>query len=59
MDEGGSSSSQHTFQVLTKRPERVRSLEGRLRWTPNVWLGVSIESEQWLERLGPLAAAGA
>ena len=51
--------SQHTFQVLTKRPERVRSLEGRLGWAPNIWLGVSIESERWLDRLGPLAATGA
>lgn len=49
----------HTFQVLTKRPERVSSLEGQLRWTPNIWLGVTIESEQWLARLGPLAATGA
>ena len=51
--------SRHTFQVLTKRPERVGSLESRLRWAPNIWLGVSIESEQWLERLEPLAATGA
>ena len=51
--------SRHTFQVLTKRPERVRALESRLCWTPNVWLGVSIESERWLERLGTLTATGA
>ena len=43
--------SRHTFQVLTKRPRRVASLNGRLRWTPNIWLGTSIESERWLERL--------
>ena len=51
--------SQHTFQLLTKRPEQVRLLEGRLCWAPNIWLGVSIESERWLDRLGPLAATGA
>ena len=51
--------SQHTFQVLTKRPDRVRTLDDRLHWTPNIWLGVSIEAEPWLERLGPLAATGA
>ena len=51
--------SQHTFQVLTKRPERLRALESRLCWTPNIWLGASIESEQWLGRLGPLTATGA
>ncbi|MCY3819142.1 MAG: phage Gp37/Gp68 family protein [Gammaproteobacteria bacterium] len=51
--------SQHTFQVLTKRPDRVTMLDDRLRWTPNIWLGVSIESEPWLKRLGPLSATGA
>lgn len=43
--------SQHTFQVLTKRPSRVRQLSSRLTWTPNIWMGTSIESEQWLDRL--------
>lgn len=42
---------QHTFQVLTKRPGRVRKLNKRLHWTPNIWMGVSIESERWLPRL--------
>ncbi len=41
----------HTFQVLTKRPRRVALLNERLHWTPNIWLGTSIESEMWLERL--------
>ena len=51
--------SQHTFQVLTKRPERVMRLDGRLRWTPNIWLGTSIESERWMGRLDPLNETGA
>lgn len=42
--------SRHTFQILTKRPRRVGRLDARLRWTPNIWLGVSIESERWLGR---------
>ena len=46
--------SQHTFQVLTKRPGRVVQLGRRLRWTPNIWLGTSIESERWLGRLARL-----
>lgn len=33
--------SQHTFQVLTKRPGRVALLNDRLSWTPNIWLGTS------------------
>ena len=51
--------SQHTFQVLTKRPGRVAALEERLRWTPNIWLGTSIESERWLGRLAWLEEIGA
>lgn len=51
--------SRHTFQVLTKRPGRVAALNKRLRWTPNIWLGVSIESETWMARLDRLKATGA
>ena len=51
--------SQHTFQVLTKRPNRVVRMNTCLRWTPNIWLGVSIESERWLGRLEPLKETGA
>ena len=51
--------SRHTFQVLTKRPSRVAELNRGLRWTPNIWLGTSIESEQWLERLALLTETGA
>ena len=51
--------TQHTFQVLTKRPSRVAQIDGRLNWTPNIWLGTSIESEKWLGRLEPLKETGA
>ncbi len=51
--------SRHTFQVLTKRPRRAALLEGRLRWTPNIWLGASIESQRWMRRLEPLRETGA
>ena len=50
---------QHTFQVLTKRPGRVSQLDARLDWTPNIWLGTSIESKRWLHRLDQLKASGA
>lgn len=46
--------SHHTFQVLTKRPGRVAQLAGRLTWTPNIWLGTSIEHERWIGRLAQL-----
>ena len=51
--------SRHTFQVLTKRPGRVAMLGDRLRWTPNIWLGASIESQRWLGRLEQLKNTGA
>lgn len=34
----------HHFQVLTKRPERALRYADRLPWSPNIWLGTSIES---------------
>lgn len=41
---------QHTFQVLTKRAERLSRLAPRLPWPSNVWMGVSIESESFAWR---------
>lgn len=46
--------SHHTFQVLTKRPERVLKLNEQLTWSPNIWLGTSIESKRWQFRLDEL-----
>ncbi len=45
----------HTFQLLTKRSERLRSLSGRLPWPKNVWMGVSVESAEYLHRIADLA----
>lgn len=33
----------HQFQVLTKRPERALRLADELPWSPNIWIGTSIE----------------
>jgi protein gp37 len=41
---------QHTFQILTKRHERMAELAPRLSWPANVWMGVSIENQRWVER---------
>ncbi len=51
--------TQHTFQVLTKRPARVAALDERLCWMPNIWLGASIESQKWLGRLDRLRETNA
>jgi protein gp37 len=50
---------QHQFQVLTKRPSRVCQLNGKVNWSSNIWLGVSIESERWVERLDRLKSTDA
>lgn len=42
--------TRHSFQVLTKRPERVVELAPRLPWPPNVWLGTSIERADYAFR---------
>jgi protein gp37 len=50
---------QHTFQVLEKRSERLRRLGADLPWAPNIWMGVSIEDSQVLNRIGDLKATPA
>ena len=42
--------SWHTFQILTKRSERLAELAPELNWPPNVWMGVSIETVDYLWR---------
>jgi len=51
----------HTFQVLTKRPERMRALlrGGSFKILPNVWLGTSVESAGYAGRLHALRATPA
>lgn len=46
--------SQHTFQVLTKRPERVKDMKNDLPWPRNVWMGTSVESDQYTCRIESL-----
>jgi protein gp37 len=41
----------HIFQVLTKRPERLAAMANSLPVSPNVWLGVSVESAAYIWKL--------
>lgn len=41
----------HTFQVLTKRSNRLLELSKQISWPPNVWMGVSVETPRYLERV--------
>ena len=40
----------HTYQVLTKRSRRLAKLADDLPWPPNVWMGVSVESDRYAFR---------
>ncbi|HUS03400.1 MAG TPA: phage Gp37/Gp68 family protein [Chitinophagaceae bacterium] len=42
---------QHTYQVLTKRAERLFELHDRLVWTNNIWMGVSVEDSRVTHRI--------
>ncbi|KNE83845.1 MULTISPECIES: DUF5131 family protein [Streptomyces] len=45
---------QHTYQVLTKRARRLRQVAPRLDWPNNLWMGVSVETEDELSRIDDL-----
>jgi protein gp37 len=49
----------HRFQVLTKRSERVTELTKELQWTPNIWMGVSVENSKYTYRIDDLRSTGA
>ena len=51
--------SWHTFQVLTKRADRLAVIASALNWPPNVWMGVSVESRGYLDRLDRLRSVPA
>ncbi len=40
----------HTFQILTKRHERLAELADYFDWPPNVWMGVTIENRRFIGR---------
>lgn len=44
----------HTFQVLTKRTERLKELYPQLNWPSNIWLGVSVEDKGAKHRIEAL-----
>ena len=44
----------HRFQVLTKRADRLAELNSELEWSPNVWMGVSVENQKYVHRIDEL-----
>ena len=49
----------HTFQVLTKRAERLAELSNELPWAENIWMGVSVENSDYVSRIDHLRVTGA
>lgn len=49
----------HIFQVLTKRSERLKELASRIVWTPNIWMGVTVELEKYYYRIEHLSSTPA
>jgi protein gp37 len=45
---------QHVFQVLTKRSERLLEIHTELKWTHNIWMGVSVEDSKVVNRIDDL-----
>ncbi|NJN73960.1 MAG: phage Gp37/Gp68 family protein [Limnothrix sp. RL_2_0] len=41
----------HIYQILTKRPERMLELAHHLNFPDNLWLGVSVESQDYVKRI--------
>lgn len=51
--------SWHQFQVLTKRSERLLEMSPSIDWPDNVWMGVSVESQDYAFRIDHLRKTGA
>lgn len=51
--------SWHRFQVLTKRADRLAELSPQLEWSPNIWMGVSVESQKYTHRIDDLRETNA
>jgi protein gp37 len=49
----------HQYQVLTKRSERLLELSKELTWEPQIWMGVSVENEDYTVRIHHLRQTGA
>ncbi len=50
---------QHVFQVLTKRADRLLELDKELKWSHNIWMGVSVEDKKVTERIDQLSKTNA
>lgn len=51
--------SWHTFQILTKRSERLLQFSNSFNWPDNVWMGVSVENMNYIYRIDHLRMTNA
>ncbi|HVZ81326.1 MAG TPA: phage Gp37/Gp68 family protein [bacterium] len=49
----------HQFQVLTKRADRLEKISSSVKWTKNIWMGVSVESDKFTYRIEMLKRTNA
>ena len=42
---------QHIFQVLTKRTDMLNEIHSGLKWTDNIWMGVTVEEKEYDSRI--------
>lgn len=49
----------HNFQTLTKRSSVLLAYDGEIEWPSNVWMGVSVENEDYVHRIDELKRTGA
>ncbi|MFC1475034.1 DUF5131 family protein [Candidatus Zixiibacteriota bacterium] len=50
---------QHIFQILTKRSKNLKRLSPKIDWPTNVWMGVTVESDDYKYRIDDLRSTGA
>ncbi len=49
----------HRYQVLTKRSLRLQRISQQLPWRSHIWMGVSVENQQYTYRINHLRDTGA
>lgn len=49
----------HQYQILTKRSSRLLELDRQLCWAEHIWMGVSVETQEYVQRIDDLRRTGA
>ncbi len=49
----------HTFQILTKRADILLEYNSYLPWSKNIWMGVTVESKNYIQRIDSLRKTNA